>query len=190
MKNKTTKYIAAIFSDIIIIAALNAVIYGIFVFTAVNPLLIWLVAAITAILYFTVFLLLPISATPGMLMFGLKKSAPKKELFPCVFKKGSGGKTKCYLIPEDGLVFGRDPYMCGVLFAPREPAVSRCHCSIKYNQQTEAFLLEDLGSSYGTFTIDGKKIKPSSFAALKNGDKFYVGADKNEFYVGFQKELQ
>ena len=190
MKNKTTKYIVALLSDIVIIAALNAGIYGIFVFADVNPLLIWLTAAITVILYFSAFLLLPISATPGMLMFGLKKSAPKKDLLPCVFKKSSAGKAKCYTIPEDGLVFGRDPYMCGVLFAPREPAVSRCHCSVKYNQQTEAFLLEDLGSSYGTFTVDGKKIKASSFAVLKNGDKFYVGADRNEFSVGYRKELQ
>ena len=189
MKNKTAKYITALLTDILIIASLDAVICGIMFYTNVSPLLIWLTAILTLIIYFAVFLLIPSSATPGMLMFGLIKKTEKKELFPCVFKQSSSGKTKYYPIPEDGLVFGRDPYLCGVLFSPKEPAVSRCHCSVRYNTQTDTFLLEDLGSSYGTFTADGQKIKASSFAVLKNGDKFYVGADKNEFSVGYRKEL-
>ena len=105
---------------------------------------------------------------------------------PCVETWTSGGEKKYYLVPGDGLVFGRDPEICNVIFAPNEPGVSRCHCSVKYNAQTEMFLVEDLGSSYGTFLSDGKRVTASNFAILHDGDRFYIGRKENEFSVGFR----
>ncbi|MCH5212193.1 MAG: FHA domain-containing protein [Oscillospiraceae bacterium] len=187
MKNNIQKRAAAVLTDIIIVASLNAVIWCVFIIMNISNIFLLITAPLTLLIYFLAFNLSPAAATPGMMIFGVKRSDSGIKRMPCAIKQTSDGREKYYLIPQDGLVFGRDPKVCSVLFAPDEPAVSRCHCSLKYNEQTEMFLLEDLGSTYGTFISDGTRVTASRFAALNSGDRFYIGKKENEFSVGFRE---
>lgn len=88
---------------------------------------------------------------------------------------------------ESGIMLGRDPTSCTVVFKPDEPAVSRMHCCLRYNRQTKMVLLEDIGSTYGTFLWNGKKIHKGQAAALSDGDKFYLANKTNAFKVVIKK---
>lgn len=88
---------------------------------------------------------------------------------------------------ESGIMLGRDPTCCTVVFGPDEPAISRMHCCLKYNHQTKMVLLEDIGSTYGTFLWNGKRIHKGQAAALSDGDKFYLANKANAFKVVIKK---
>lgn len=188
MKNKLIRRTAAVLIDIAAAAAVNAIIWGIFSLLEISALYLFITAPVTLLIYFAGFLISPLRATPGMLIFNIHSNAAKNKRLPCVRTAISQGGIKYYLIPESGLIFGRDPEVCSVIFAPDEKAVSRCHCCMKYNEQTGMFLLEDLGSSYGTFLSDSTQLTASKFAALADGDGFYIGTKGNRFIVGFREE--
>ena len=80
-----------------------------------------------------------------------------------------------------GLTLGRDPASCQVVFAPGTPGVSSKHCSVWYNNGT--FMLQDNGSSYGTFTANGQKLTPNMPVALRPGDSFSLADGANRFQV-------
>lgn len=88
---------------------------------------------------------------------------------------------------EGGIMIGRDSTCCAVVFSPDEPAISRMHCCLKYNRQTKMVLLEDIGSTYGTFLWNGKRINKGQAAALSDGDKFYLANKANAFKVVIKK---
>lgn len=116
-----------------------------------------------------------------------------------VKRKFSSSKSKAFIVGigerfpneqfsvESGIMLGRDPTSCAVVFNADEPAVSRMHCCLKYNHQTKMVLLEDIGSTYGTFLWNGKKIQKRQAAALSDGDKFYLADKSNAFKVVIKK---
>lgn len=108
---------------------------------------------------------------------------------PCVYRRHGDGTYKAYAMDSDSLVLGRNPRACQIVFPPDEAGVSRCHCSITYNKQTDMFLLEDLCSSYGTFLENGTKLATGKTVALNPNEKFYVGKIENEFVVGFAQSV-
>ncbi len=113
------------------------------------------------------------------------KNRSKHHETPCVYRKHGDGTYEACIMDKDILMFGRNPGACNVLFDIDESGVSRCHCRIIYNKQTDMFLLEDLGSSYGTYLGNGTRISPGKAVVLLCDDKFYVGKIENEFVVGF-----
>lgn len=103
---------------------------------------------------------------------------------PCIYHVG---KDVCYDVRSGGSVLGRNPAICDIVMSSNEPGVSRCHCFVTYNRQTDMFLIEDLNSSYGTYLGDRTRISPGKIAALNNGERFFVGGLENEFTVGFSE---
>ncbi|MFC5532026.1 trypsin-like peptidase domain-containing protein [Cohnella yongneupensis] len=68
---------------------------------------------------------------------------------------------------------GRDPLQSQLVFT-NTPDVSRKHCTIQYDALNDQFILEDNGSSNGTYLQSGEKLVPGQFYALQRGERFYL----------------
>ena len=86
-------------------------------------------------------------------------------------------------ITEAGLLIGRDPVSCNIVYEAQTPGISARHCRIAYNKNSERFTLTDVGSSYGTFLAGGRKLTPNAPEALNSGDRFYLCDENNTFSV-------
>lgn len=87
-----------------------------------------------------------------------------------VEERAGGGKEHSF--NKDVVTFGRDAAECDVAFdSGRYPMVSRRHAQIAYRDG--AWLVADLGSSYGTF-VNGQRIAQPMRIAMGNGIQFGV----------------
>ena len=78
---------------------------------------------------------------------------------------------------------GRNSSVCGIAYPVNTQGVSGEHCEISFDGSV--CYVKDLGSSYGTFTSDGKKLAPNVPKLLNSGDKFYLAIPENTFEVRF-----
>ncbi len=76
---------------------------------------------------------------------------------------------------------GRDPQANHLSYPAGTKGISRIHCEV-YAVNGQVYL-RDLGSTYGTFTGDGRKLMASQPMALAVGDKFYLGSPEQMFVV-------
>lgn len=90
---------------------------------------------------------------------------------------------RAFSISPQGLLIGRDPTSCDVVFPDNQAGVSRSHCKVQFNPQTCTVVLHDLGSHYGTFQGSGVQIRQGQPVALRNGDEFYLAARSIAFRV-------
>jgi len=90
---------------------------------------------------------------------------------------------KAFPISSSGVLMGRDTVSCQIIFSPATQGISRHHCQINFNQQSGMFVINDLGSTYGTFTINGARIQSGQPMALSVGERFYLGSKSNIFEV-------
>jgi len=84
------------------------------------------------------------------------------------------------------IIIGRDRTVCKVLFNEDTPGVSSKHCQIYFDSDTNDFILTDLGSTYGTFLMNGQKLQSNTPNRLRAKDYFYLGAKDNSFYVDME----
>ena len=92
---------------------------------------------------------------------------------------------RIYPASTGGIMLGRDKVACRIVFPGDTRGVSRHHCIITYMPQAGLFIINDIGSTYGTFLIDGKRIDKGQPATLQAGSRFYLGSVKNLFEVRF-----
>lgn len=90
---------------------------------------------------------------------------------------------KSFPIPQNGIMLGRDNVACQIIFSNNAQGVSRHHCMVQFNPQTNMFVVNDMGSSYGTYSSMGTKIMSGQPLALKPGERFYLGTQINMFEV-------
>ncbi len=81
------------------------------------------------------------------------------------------------------VVMGRDPASCNIVFDKNTPGISGRHCQVAYDANEDCFLITDLGSSYGTFLGNGKKLTANVVENLFAGDTFYLCDNANRFVV-------
>ena len=81
------------------------------------------------------------------------------------------------------VTIGRDPATCNIVFNKNTPGISGQHCQVLYDQNDGCFLITDLGSSYGTFLGNGKKLTANVTEKLSAGDTFYLCDNANRFVV-------
>ena len=79
------------------------------------------------------------------------------------------------------IVMGRDPAACNIVFDKNTPGISGRHCQVVYDANEDCFLITDLGSSYGTFLGNGKKLTANVAEKLSAGDTFYLCDNANRF---------
>lgn len=88
------------------------------------------------------------------------------------------------IFPLEGgsLVMGRNAARCNIVFPPDAAGISSAHCEVIYDSSTKSVIVKDLGSTYGTFAVDGRKLESQQMAMLHAGDSFTIG-DQNTFLV-------
>lgn len=90
---------------------------------------------------------------------------------------------KAFPFSTNGVLMGRDTVSCQIVFSHSAQGISRHHCQVSYKPQSGMFVLNDLGSTYGTFTMNGIRIQSGQPMALRVGERFYLGSKKNIFEV-------
>jgi hypothetical protein len=88
-----------------------------------------------------------------------------------------------YRIANRRLTFGRDPSRCAILFPYEAGEISRIHCTLKYMEENRLFILEDNGSSNGTFLSNGERLKPGIRYELRSGERFSLSGKQHWFEV-------
>lgn len=88
-----------------------------------------------------------------------------------------------FRITDYPLVLGRDPAQCGLVFRTDAAEISRRHCSLSYHAEKGVFLLQDHGSSNGTFLRDGRRLEPNRIYELRPGDRFSLSGGRHWFEV-------
>jgi len=82
---------------------------------------------------------------------------------------------------------GRDPHAANLVFSADAASVSKRHCSVRWDAARNVFLLEDHGSTNGTFLTSGERLTPNLMRELHPGDRFFVGDTRNQFEVAFEQ---
>ncbi len=78
---------------------------------------------------------------------------------------------------------GRDSATCRLVFREDTPGVSSRHCQIYFDEQSQVFVVTDLGSTYGTFLAGGQRIAPESPVKLPPKSSIYLGEPDNTLYL-------
>lgn len=81
-------------------------------------------------------------------------------------------RGQTYPIPMDGVMLGRDA-SCAIRLPDGTPGISSRHCVIRWRDGVP--VLEDMGSTYGTFLGDGSRLPPNYPTQLAAGSRFYLG---------------
>lgn len=79
------------------------------------------------------------------------------------------------------LRIGRDPARNDLVYPGSTQGISGAHCVLRLQGGT--LWLEDLGSSYGTFLADGRKLAPRQPVQLRKGDSFYLASQRELFQI-------
>lgn len=77
------------------------------------------------------------------------------------------------------VMVGRDRSVCTLVYAEGTAGVSGRHCTIAFDLSTQSFVVTDIGSTYGTFLMNGQRLQANVPCRLKVGDSFYVGDKAN-----------
>lgn len=81
---------------------------------------------------------------------------------------------------------GRDSATCRLVFRENTPGVSAHHCQIYFDEQSQVFVVTDLGSTYGTFLAGGQRIAPESPVKLPPKSFIYLGEPDNTLYLDLE----
>ncbi len=86
-------------------------------------------------------------------------------------------------IPFDDkpIIIGRDPGAANLVLPPDLRLVSGRHCMIR--QDGGRFLLEDCGSTNGTFLASGTAIRSGEPKEVKPGERFFLGDKSTMFEI-------
>lgn len=112
---------------------------------------------------------------------GVYNALDKKAVLRGVTGKYSG---QSFDLTKAKLILGRDPAFCNLVYDKDTPGISARHCQVAYDSAEGCFIITDLGSSYGTFLGNGKKLAPNVPEKLSIGDTFYLCDNTNRFLVG------
>ncbi|MGE0682459.1 MAG: trypsin-like peptidase domain-containing protein [Candidatus Binatia bacterium] len=90
-------------------------------------------------------------------------------------------------LTEEPLTIGRDPRSCQLVFPADMTDIGRKHCILRFDKRVQTFLLEDCGSTNGTFLRAGERLDPGRPQRLQPGDRFYLSNPMTMFEVNFAK---
>jgi hypothetical protein len=110
-------------------------------------------------------------------------SGPSSFRTPTVICVSGQFAGKAYNLDQKGITIGRDTNLCEIVYPESTKGISRIHCKILFNPQTQMFVLYDLGSTYGTFLENGTRIIQDQPIALRSGQGFYLASQVNYYRV-------
>ena len=97
----------------------------------------------------------------------------------CVCEKGIVAGTG---VSGRRIVIGRDRGACQMAFPENAKGISKRHCAVYL--EGEQPVLIDLGSTYGTYLANGKKIPANVPIKIRYGDCFYLASGDTMIRVG------
>ncbi len=112
----------------------------------------------------------------------LAEKVESKIAAMCMIRGVSGYfQGHSFLVAANTVTFGRDAAKCTVAYPTDTRGVSGIHCRVEYSGSK--LYLTDLGSTYGTYLIDGTRLKEHVAYELHSGDQFYLAEKRNLFLV-------
>ncbi len=86
-------------------------------------------------------------------------------------------------LENNAWVLGRDARIANIVFPAATETVSKKHCTISFDPQRHVFVLEDNGSTNGTWLPNGESLGAGRPRDLQPGERFCVGDMNNIFEV-------
>jgi len=80
----------------------------------------------------------------------------------------------------NGIIIGTDPTVCQIVL-PANTGVSRNHCKISFDINSNMFVIHDMGSTNGTFLDNGQQVPQAMPYAVHPGTRFYLATRINSF---------
>ncbi|HEV1288411.1 MAG TPA: trypsin-like peptidase domain-containing protein [Bryobacteraceae bacterium] len=90
---------------------------------------------------------------------------------------------KSFSLDAGPSVLGRDQRAANLVFAPEADSISKRHCMVSWDAARRTFVIQDLGSTNGTFLATGERLTPGVSRDLAAGGRFYIGDLRNQFEV-------
>ena len=90
---------------------------------------------------------------------------------------------KSFSLDSGPSVLGRDQRAANLVFAPEADSISKRHCMVSWDASRRTFVIQDLGSTNGTFLATGERLAPGRSHDLAAGGRFYIGDLRNQFEV-------
>jgi trypsin-like peptidase/FHA domain-containing protein len=90
---------------------------------------------------------------------------------------------KSFSLDSGPSVLGRDQRSANLVFAPEAHSISKRHCMVSWDAARKTFVIQDLGSTNGTFLSTGERLTAGQSRDLPVGSRFYVGDLRNQFEV-------
>ena len=107
-------------------------------------------------------------------------SSQEEGVFTVMGKGGYFNGKSCSLA-KGPVIMGRDASRCSWVYPSDTRGISGLHC--KLEQTAQGVILTDLGSTYGTFLKDGRRIPANIPCQLKRGDEFYLAEPANTYQI-------
>jgi hypothetical protein len=92
-------------------------------------------------------------------------------------------ERKSFSLDAGPSVLGRDQRAANLVFAPDAHTISKRHCIVSWDTARKTFVIEDLGSTNGTFLATGERLTPGQSRDLAPGERFFIGDLRNQFEV-------
>jgi hypothetical protein len=80
-------------------------------------------------------------------------------------------------------VLGRDQRAANLVFAAEAHSISKRHCMVSWDGARRTFVIQDLGSTNGTFLSTGERLTAGQSRDLAAGGRFFIGDLRNQFEV-------
>jgi hypothetical protein len=90
---------------------------------------------------------------------------------------------KSFSLDAGPSVLGRDQRAANLVFAAEADSISKRHCMVSWDTARRTFVIQDLGSTNGTFLATGERLMPGVSRDLSAGGRFYIGDLRNQFEV-------
>jgi hypothetical protein len=90
---------------------------------------------------------------------------------------------KSFSLEAGPSVLGRDQRAANLVFEAEAQTISKRHCMVSWDGARGTFVLQDLGSTNGTFLATGERLTPGQSRDLPAGGRFFIGDLRNQFEV-------
>jgi hypothetical protein len=88
---------------------------------------------------------------------------------------------KSFALEGGPSVLGRDQRAANLVFSSHSSSISKRHCRVSWDGARKTFVLEDLGSTNGTFLSTGERLTAGQPRDLPAGSRFLIGDLRNQF---------
>jgi hypothetical protein len=132
-----------------------------------------------------VFLALRRPGQPAMPTATVYAYRPETEPNHDVRLLGVSGSHAGMEFPVSGqpIVLGRDPHVSQIVFDAQDSVVSKRHCMVRIDRSGGGLLVEDCGSTNGTFLDSGERLRTGEPRLVQPRGSFYLGDRSHVFQV-------